>query len=200
MKSGHCSTGRRPARAAVVAPIFVLLACAGSAPASQQPQNAAAVIPTTGGSVELVGVATVTFPDGAFSSPRQVTLSATSMEETQDLYVMSGRMLSFGPRAPWELRINSGDASPQTPMTVALVVPTTLLDSLPADYEIAVLAQLLQSGGQDLLDNFVRVFTATFDSLSNTISAELSVNVFTDQRTADDTFEAIVVVGSGPIL
>jgi hypothetical protein len=78
--------------------------------------------------VELEGVGSVTFAAGAFPSPQRVTLSATSMEETQDLYVMSGRFLSFGPRTPWELRVNSGDAAPEVPVTVALATPAALLD------------------------------------------------------------------------
>ncbi|MCH8144145.1 MAG: MCE family protein [Gemmatimonadetes bacterium] len=56
-------------------------------------------------------------------------------------------------------------------------------------------ALLVQGSELDLIDSFAGVRSA-FDSSSNRISIELHANVFTDQRTPDSTFEAIVVVGS----
>ncbi len=171
-------------------------ACSRSAPASQQtPTMTTAVVSPGGGTVELGGVGTATFPAGAFRSPRQVTLSATSSLVTQHLHVRLGQWVPFTQSAPWELRINSGDAAPETPVTISLVVPSEFLDSLPPDYKPGVFAQLVQASEMDLIDSFVFIFPAVFDSSSNRISAELRANVFTDQRTPDGTFEAIVVVG-----
>ncbi len=170
-------------------------ACARSAPASQQtPTMTTAVVSPGGGTVELAGVGTVTFPAGAFRSPRQVTLSATSSLVTQHLHVRLGQWVPFTQSAPWELRINSGDAAPETPVTISLVVPSEFLDSLPPDYKSGVFAQLVQASEMDLIDSFVFIFPAVFDSSSNRISAELR-DVFTNQRMPDGTFEAIVVVG-----
>ena len=104
--------------------------------------------------------------------------------------------MPFTQSALWELRINSGDAAPDTPVTVSLVVPSEFLDSLPPDREPAVFALLVQGSELDLIDSFAGVRSA-FDSSSNRISIELRANVFTDQRTPDSTFEAIVVVAAG---
>ncbi len=79
MRERYRSLGRGSAMAPLMLLGVVTLACFRSAPASQQlPNVATAVVPLGGGTVELVGVGTVTFPAGAFRSPRQVTLSATS--------------------------------------------------------------------------------------------------------------------------
>lgn len=170
-------------------------ACARSAPASQQtPTMTTAVVSPGGGTVELAGVGGVTFPAGAFRAPRQVTLSARNAAETHELYVQEGLYLPFDLNGAWELRINSGDVAPETPVRVSLVVPSAFLDSLPSDREPMVFARLLQESELDRIDSFVLIFPASFDSSSNKITAELDA-AFTDQRTPDGTFEAIVVVG-----
>ena len=176
------------------------LACFKSAPASQQtPTVTTAVVSPGGGTVELGGVGIVTFPAGAFRSPRHVTLSAASALETQQLHASHGGWVPFTQSAPWELRINSGDAAPETPVTVSLVVPSELLDSLPPDREPAVFSLLVQGSEIDLIKSFVMIFPAAFDSLSNRISIELPANYFTDQRTPDSGFEAnVVVAGARP--
>ncbi len=191
------SIGRPSATTMLMILSLAHLGCSRSAPAIlQTPTMTTAVVSPGGGTVELAGVGTVTFPAGAFRSPRQVTLSATSSLVTQHLHVRLGQWVPFTQSAPWELRINSGDAAPETPVTISLVVASEFLDSLPPDYKPGVFAQLVQGSEMDLIDSFVFIFPAVFDSSSNRISAELRANVFTDQRTPDGTFEAIVVVGS----
>lgn len=172
------------------------LACFKSALALQQtPTATTAVVSPGGGTVELVGVGTVTFPAGAFRAPRQVTLSARNAAETHELYVQKGLYLPFDLHGAWELRINSGDVAPDTPVRVSLVVPSAFLDSLPSGGEPLVFARLRQESALDLIDSFVLIFPASFDSSTNRITAELDA-AFTDQRTPDGTFEAIVVLGS----
>ncbi len=197
MRKRYRSLGVRSAMAPLMLLGVVTLACFKSAPALQQtPTATTAVVSPGGGTVELGGVGTVTFPAGTFPSPRQVTLSATSALETQQLHISYGGWVPFTQSALWELRINSGDAPPETPVTVSLVVPSEFLDSLPPDREPAVFALLVQGSELDLIESFAGVRSA-FDSSSNRISIELRANVFTDQRTSDSTFEAIVVVAAG---
>ncbi len=191
------SIGRPSATTMLMILSLAHLGCSRSAPATlQTPDVATATVPPEGGTVELDGVGAVTFPAGAFPSPWQVTLWATSAREARELRLRSGLWIPFEFTAPWELRINSGDAAPDTPVTISLVVPNTFLDSLPPDREPAVWVQVLQSSDMDLIDNFLWISTASFDSSNNRINAELYIAVFTDQRTPDDTFEARVVVGS----
>ncbi len=191
------SIGRPSATTMLMILSLAHLGCSRSAPAIQQtPDVTTAIVPPSGGTVELDGVGAVTFPAGAFPSPWQVTLWATNAREARELRLRSGLWIPFEFTAPWELRINSGDAAPDTPVTISLIVPNTFLDSLPPDREPAVWAQVLQSGGMDLIDSFLWISTASFDSSSNRINAELHIAVFTDQRTPDNTFEARVVVGS----
>ena len=191
------SIGRPSATTMLMILSLAHLGCSRSAPAiPQTPDVATATVPAEGGTVELDGVGAVTFPAGAFPSPWQVTLWATSAREARELRLRSGLWIPFEFTAPWELRINSRDAAPDTPVTISLVVPNTFLDSLPPDREPAVWAQVLQSSDMDLIDSFLWISTTSFDSSNNRINAELYIAVFTDQRTPDDTFEARVVVGS----
>ena len=196
MRERYRSLGWGSAMAPLMLLGVVTLACFRSAPALQQtPTVTVAVVSPGGGTVELGGVGTVTFPAGAFRAPRQVTLSARNAAETHELYVREGLYLPFDLHGAWELRINSGDVAPDTPVRVSLVVPSAFLDSLPSDGEPLVFARLLQESELDLIDSFVLIFPASFDSSSNKITAELDAS-FTYQRTPDGTFEAIVVVGS----
>lgn len=161
------------------------------------PSATEAVVPA-GGTVTLPGFGSVIFPSGAFSQTTQVTISATKSPETQDDFAVSAGIFSAGPRVPYEIRINSGLVPPSISFEVALHVPETFMATLPPLFGIKVFAQIYQSGGQEVLDHF-ELFPSTFDATTMTVHATLPKDAFTNMRHVEDTYEAIVVVGSAPI-
>jgi murein DD-endopeptidase MepM/ murein hydrolase activator NlpD len=154
------------------------------------------VIPAEGGTAHLPDFGSVSFPAGAFDSPQAVTVSATKSQETQLTFEMSARFLSIGSRVTHELRIRTGEVAAATASEIVVVVPAGFVESLPPGHSFALFAQILQNGGQDLLDNFVRLHPETIDPSANAIHASLPPTAFTDLRSADGTFEAIVVLAS----
>jgi hypothetical protein len=161
------------------------------------PSATEAVVPS-GGTVTLPGFGSAIFPDGAFSQTVQVTVSATRSAETQDDFAVSAGILSAGPRVPYEIRINSGLAPPSTSFEVALPVPQSFIATLPPSFGIKVFVQMFQDGGMDVLDNF-ELFASTFDATTNTVHATLPADAFTHMRHVEDTYEAIIIVGSAPV-
>lgn len=156
------------------------------------------VVPPTGGTAALPGFGSISFPPGAFQNPQSVTVSATATEETRATFELSARFLSIDTRVAHELRVNTGQMAPTTPTEITLTVPEEFVAALPPGDGAAVFLQLYQDGGQDLLDNFVRLEPAAFDPATSTITTSLPAMAFTDLRRADGTFEAIIVIGSAP--
>ena len=184
--------------------LFVTLACAppdrgasNAASATQEAQDSVAtvVISPDGGTVELERFATVIFPAGAFAFPQLVTVAATSSKLTQTEYELTA---DDAPRRPFEIRINTGAVGPRTEVEVVLPVTDAFLSSLPADHQVELWVQLFETGGQEVLDQF-RMFSSDFDAQSKSVRAQLPTEVFTDRRRADESFEAILLVGSTPV-
>ena len=125
----------RPAFVAVT--ILVASLCfMTSASAQDRPHAdsvATAMIGPQGGTVELVGVAVVTFPSGAFPTPQRVTIRTTNEPETDQ-----GRMsldlggAGLGPFLPYDVRVEA-PLLPSTSIDVALQLPRGFLDALPKD-------------------------------------------------------------------
>jgi hypothetical protein len=161
------------------------------------PQTVTGVIPASGGKIEQPGFASVTFPAGSFGSNKTISLAATHTPETQTDFQVTSEIFASGLRLPFEVRVNSGAAAPATSFDAVIQVPDNFLKSMPIDAEIKVFAQIYQNGGEEVLDSF-EVFESTFDATQKTVKVTLPREAFTDLRTVDGSFEAVVVVGTTP--
>ena len=148
-----------------------------------------------GGTITIEGYASVTFPAGAFAASQSVTVSVTSSPETQEDYLESGEIFKAGPRLPYEIRIDSGFVEPVTSFNMVLFVPDSFIATLPSNAKIRIFVQIYQDGGEEVLDHF-EIFPSTFNHATKTIQVTLSGNVFTNLRHIEDTYEAIVIVGT----
>jgi len=166
--------------------IILRVLCEGCYP------SAAGTISPQGGTVTLEGYATVTFPAGAFATSQNVTVSATSSPETQEDFNVTAE----GPRLPYEIRINSGYVAPTTSFDVILNVPDSFIVSIPSGYEIQVFVQIHeQLSAPEIYDHFHR-FSSVFDSTAKILRTTLPKKAFTNLRQIEDTYEAIVIVGT----
>lgn len=155
------------------------------------------VIASGGGIINLDTYGSISFPSGAFTASQLVRLSATQRTETAADFDATKSILSAGLRLPYELRINSGQVAPNTDFTATIPLSSSFLASLPSDAEVQVFAQILENGGDEVLDSF-ELFPSTFSAAARTITATLPREAFTDLRTADASFEAIILVATTP--
>ena len=161
------------------------------------PPPATAVIPAGGGKIEQPGFASVTFPSGSFAASKTVSMGATHSAESQADFSVTAQIFDAGLRLPFEVRVNSGASAPAASFDAVINVPDSFLKSMPVDAEIKVFAEIYQNGGEEVLDSF-EVFESTFDAVKKTVKVTLPKEAFTNARTADASFEAIIVVGTTP--
>ncbi len=183
--------------------VFVLVltvqGCGGSSDSGASSTGGPRTVSSQGGTVTLPGVASVTFPAGAFATSQTVQIAATSSPETNEDFVRSGDIFSAGPRFSSEVRINTGNIASQTDFTVDINVPDSFLASLPQGSEIQLFAQIFQQGGEETLDSF-ELFPSVYDQAKKILRTILPREAFTNGRTSDGTYEAIVVLSTTPTL
>jgi len=161
------------------------------------PAPVSAAIPAAGGKVEQLGFATITFPSGAFTSNTNVTLSATGTAATQSDFMATSDLYSAGLRYPFEVRVNAGAVAPASNFDVAVKLPATFINSLPANAEIKAFGQFIEDGGGETLDSF-ELFDTTFDAASQTARVTLPKTAFSNRRSSNGTYEAVIVIGTTP--
>lgn len=157
--------------------------------------SATGTIPSEGGTVTLEGYASVIFSAGAFTANQDVTVSATSFPETQEDYIESGSIFKAAHRLPYEIRINSGFVQPASSFDVILNVPDAFINTLPSNAKMRLFVQIYQDGGMEVLDNF-EIFRSIFDPVTKTVRATLPKEVFTSLRHIENTYEAVIIIGS----
>jgi hypothetical protein len=159
--------------------------------------RASAIIGPTGGQISIPGFGEVTFPAGAFAAPQQVTLSVTSSPDTAHDFEQTAFMFNAANRLPYELRINTGTVQPAVDFEVSFEVPAAFRASVPADDEVRVLGQSLWQGPNETLDTF-ELFGPRFTAADPVIKTTLPASLFTNGRTGDGSFEAIVLLATTP--
>lgn len=146
-----------------------------------------------GGTITLNGYASIIFPAGAFNSNTTVKVQLTSSPQTQTEFAE----IPGGYHLPYEIRINSGSVSPTTAFEVIVNVPYSFIASLPQNHEVRVYAQIHEPpDAPEIYDHFSDDLVSTFDSTTKTVHATLPDKAFTNLRHLDDTYEAILIVGT----
>lgn len=158
-------------------------------------RTVAAPVPSSGGSVVLPQMASVTFPPQAFVRDTHVRLSATASLEVQADFEATASI--FGPqkRLPYEFRVNSGEHPPAKDFVMTITLPNSFLRSLPPDALIGVFGQVYEEGGEEILDSFQMFHSEKIQSRGK-VRAALPREVFTNKRGTDGTYEAIVIVAA----
>jgi murein DD-endopeptidase MepM/ murein hydrolase activator NlpD len=157
-----------------------------------------ATVPASGGTLEVGGAGRVVVPSGAFAAPQAVNMEVTHAPETETDYTVTGETYHAGPRVRNEVRVRTGSTLPLADLNVEMVVPTAFAATLPSTHRPQLFIEFLQSEGEEILDDFVPV-PSTYDAASGILRAALPPAAFTHWRRTDQTYEAIVVVGSVPV-
>jgi hypothetical protein len=161
------------------------------------PSSTTAVTPQ-GGTVNLNGITSVTFPAGAFSTDNTIIVYVSSDAKTREDFRISTLMYDAGPSAEYEIRINTGVNSSDSSFEMEISVPETLVNLVNSGYELQVFVRIYQTGGLAPLDNFT-AFPSTYEPLSHSLRLRLPPWALTNKRNQDVTYEAIVIIGTTPI-
>jgi len=98
-------------------------------------------------------------------------------------------------KARQELRINTGQIVPSKTLSVVANLPRDPAARMQENDEPKAFVQVFQDGGDEVLDSF-EVIPSTYDSASKTLQFVLAPEMFTNRRTSDETWEAVIVVGA----
>lgn len=163
-------------------------------PSSTAP--AAGTVRPTGDTVSLVGIATATFPAGAFPSSREVTIVATTLPQAVEDFTLAGALFDPGVRS-YEVHINTGASAPATDIELTINIPQQLLSASPNPSDIQVFAEIDELSSQELMSSF-EVLPSAFDATSNSVTVTLPSAIFSDGRSAASVFEAIIILAPVP--
>ncbi|MDP3669709.1 MAG: PKD domain-containing protein [Telluria sp.] len=156
-----------------------------------------AAVETAAVTITLPQVASVQVPEAAFPSPTHLGVWATSNPVTAADFDLTAQMFSASLRATQEIRVNTGKVKPSKTLKVIANLPAELEARLQAKDEPKVFIQIFQAGGEEVLDSFELV-PAVYDASKKVLQFDLDPNMLTDRRSLDETWEAVIVVGSTP--
>lgn len=140
-------------------------------------------------------IATIELPEAAFSSPTRVSIRATEDPSTAAEFDLTAQMFAVTLRARQELRINTGQVAPSKTLPVVANLPRDLAARMQESDEPKAFVQVFQDGGDEVLDSF-EVIPSTYNPASKTLQFDLVPEMFTNRRTSDETWEAVMVVGA----
>ena len=145
--------------------------------------------------LSLPNVATIEIPADSFTTVTNVGVWLTRSATTAADFDLTTQIFRNPLRADHEIRINTDRVQPLKTMTVTAYVPRDLADRLQAKDEPHVFVQIFQDSGEEVLDSF-ELIDSSFDATSGTLRFNLDAEMFTNRRSINETWEAIIVVGS----
>jgi murein DD-endopeptidase MepM/ murein hydrolase activator NlpD len=146
--------------------------------------------------LELKGVATANFPPNSFSPNQELDITQTSDPDTAELFDEWSEFHKVHRRIDYEVRINTGENYPLTDeFEIVLNIPENFLSSVPQNSVFDLFVQVYQDGGMGILDEF-ELFPSNYNPENGELKAKLPYWVFTDTRTSDKTFEAIITLAA----
>jgi murein DD-endopeptidase MepM/ murein hydrolase activator NlpD len=139
----------------------------------------------------------VILPTGSAASGT-VSLSTSTSKDLRDIFDETCHFFGASAALPYAIVINVGKNRPQDDsIAVDIKLPDYFLKKKESDFGFQLFALVYQDGGEEVLDHFV-IGPSMFNPSTNTVRANLPAGFFTNVRTADKTYEAIVTVGLTP--
>ncbi|MEZ5657720.1 MAG: M23 family metallopeptidase [Burkholderiaceae bacterium] len=160
------------------------------------PTTKTAIIPATGGSINLPGTIGMSFPSGALTAPRQVTVAVAP--DASALALFQDTAAIFAPTAahasPVTLQI-AGE-QPRSPVALTVDVPSGFASQVPAGSEIRVFYLNRYGNGSETLESFEPIDTRAGKSVTS-FSAQLPVEALSSTNNGA-SFEATLVLAATP--
>jgi murein DD-endopeptidase MepM/ murein hydrolase activator NlpD len=155
------------------------------------------LVDASGRTQALASVATVTWPVNAFDQPAVAKVSATTTADTDDDFRQTAALFAPADLRSYEIRINTGGTAPRAPVHVDVTIPAALAAGVSPSQDVQAFAQILEEGADDSIDAF-ELLPSTKDAAAGTLSVDVPAEAFTASRTADDSVEAVLVLGLTP--
>ncbi len=144
--------------------------------------------------IALPGIIDVSFDAGTFENPTRVGIWTTAKAATIVDWDTTSVLFTEPRRAPVEIRVNTASRQPIKNVVASATLPSELISALNSGFEPQLFAQVYESGGGEVLDNFQLVLSS-FDPATRKLSFTLDPVMFTNLRTADRSWEAVLIVG-----
>ncbi len=152
------------------------------------------VVGSGGMTIDAPAIASVEFPAGAFVCGQLVKLSATASPETREMLRVITMLFGVDSLLPYEIRVNTGNVGPAAPVSLHIHVPDEVMALIESTDQLGAFAQILHESDQEALDNF-EGFPSDFDPLTQSVRVTLRESAFTNKRTSDASYEAILALG-----
>lgn len=159
------------------------------------PGDGRATIQPSGNAVCLQGVATVTFPAGAFAAPTEVRLQTTAEQDVAKLFEDTTAMFLTAGRLGYELRIRTGTAPPQSEdVQVAMPVPEELRSFMLTGHTLEAFAAIERDNTSGTVSSMFEFLESRFDVTTNTINFQLPKAAFAANALTRGDYQAIVTL------
>ncbi|MCX6286928.1 MAG: M23 family metallopeptidase [Bacteroidetes bacterium] len=140
-------------------------------------------------------VVTVNFPPGSVMTDNPVLAQVQDTSAVSSFNVIAPLFSVTGSLA-YQISLNVGGHAPLTEnITAAWTIPASFISSMPPNSKLSMFAMVYQDGGEEFMDNFIPI-EAVFSESSSLLTASLPYYIFSDKRTADKTWTAILMVAS----
>lgn len=168
---------------------FSTLTCFG-----QEVVKKASVIAGKTTELTLPGFLLLKVPSGALPAGQMVQVSKTQSKETAEDFETSVAIYPKSVRrVPYEFRVNTGKVMPTRALEVVAEVPKELKKHFSGQAAYGAFVQFLYDSENESYDHFESV-VSQFDANSGTIRFDLKPAAFTNQRNANQAYEAIVII------
>jgi hypothetical protein len=154
-------------------------------------------IGTSGGTVVLSDFGTVEIPSGTFNETVSIKVSQTNEPATSNVFSLTKALFGINNWVGYEIRVNSASVKPQTEITVRLTVPQSFANSIQISEGIESFVMIYYDGGNEIHDDF-SIINSVYIPQQNEIRFTLSSNSFTNNRTTDHSYEAVMTIAAVP--
>ncbi len=99
---------------------------------------------------------------------------------------------------PYQIVLNIGKDAPQNDsISMTIKLPANFKAQLSTKHGFQVFAQAMQQSSLEIIDSFYQI-SSNYNPTTSELTATLSRELFTDERSADKTFEAILMIATTP--
>jgi len=144
---------------------------------------------------KIAGPVTVTFGPGTVmtNNPEANVVQDTSAETD---FKNIAPMFNVSAYLNYQITLNIGSSQILSEnISASWVIPENFLNSLPANSKMSLFAMVYQDGGDETMDEFMPI-EADFNEATGVLSASLPYYIFTNTRTADKNWGAILMAAA----
>lgn len=147
--------------------------------------------------VHLGDTIKVNFPKGSILAT-EVSLKTVNDKAILDLFNETAIFYKINKILPYQIALNIAKDAPQNDsIAITVKLPATFKTLLPAKHGFQLFAQAIQESSFEIIDSFYQI-PSNYNPTTGELTATLSRELFTNQRSTAKTYEAILIIGTTP--